>query len=101
MDTPILIDLSGYRVTELLYESSKTLIYRGVRTSDLEPVVIKLLRIEHPSFNELLQFRNQYAIAKNSKLLQQLCPGYGRYGWYFPPKVDEAMGKRGSGEYRR
>jgi predicted ATPase/signal transduction histidine kinase len=65
MDTPILIDLSGYRVTELLYESSKTLIYRGVRTSDLEPVVIKLLRIEHPSFNELLQFRNQYAIAKN------------------------------------
>ncbi|MEG4306683.1 protein kinase domain-containing protein, partial [Microcoleus sp. D3_18a_C4] len=61
-------DLPGYRITEQLYAGSRTLVYRGVRESDRTPVVIKLLRNEYPSFSELLQFRNQYTIAKNLRL---------------------------------
>ncbi|MEG4105668.1 AAA family ATPase [Microcoleus sp. S13_C5] len=61
-------DLPGYRITEQLYAGSRTLVYRGVRESDRTPVVIKLLRNEYPSFSELLQFRNQYTIAKNLNL---------------------------------
>ncbi|MEG5176073.1 AAA family ATPase [Microcoleus sp. B3-D7] len=57
--------LSGYEVTEQLYSGTRTLVYRGIRTRDQYPVVIKLLRNEYPSFNELVQFRNQYTIAKN------------------------------------
>ncbi len=59
------IDLLGYQITEELYAGNRTLVYRGIRVSDQKPVVIKLLRNEHPSFNELVQFRNQYTIAKN------------------------------------
>ncbi|MEG4942340.1 AAA family ATPase [Microcoleus sp. F4-D5] len=57
--------LSGYQVTEQLYAGRRTLVYRGIRTRDQYPVVVKLLRNEYPTFNELVQFRNQYTIAKN------------------------------------
>ncbi|AFZ06423.1 multi-sensor signal transduction multi-kinase [Oscillatoria nigro-viridis PCC 7112] len=58
-------NLSGYQITEQLYVGTRTLVYRGIRTRDEYPVVIKLLRNEYPSFNELVQFRNQYTMAKN------------------------------------
>ncbi|MEZ2250901.1 AAA family ATPase [Microcoleus sp.] len=58
-------ELLGYIITEQLYVGSRTLVYRGLRENDLTPVVIKLLRNPFPNFSELVQFRNQYAIAKN------------------------------------
>ncbi len=46
----------------------ETLVYRAIREIDRLPVVIKLLNRDYPSFSELLQFRNQYTIAKNLRL---------------------------------
>ncbi|NJN88110.1 MAG: serine/threonine-protein kinase PknK [Leptolyngbyaceae cyanobacterium SL_7_1] len=60
--------ISGYRFIEKIYESSRTLVIRAKRESDAVPVVLKLMRNEYPSLNELVQFRNQYAIAKNINL---------------------------------
>lgn len=57
--------LPGYQIIEQLYTGSRTLVYRAVHEANQQPVVIKLLKNEHPSFNELVQFRNQYTIAKN------------------------------------
>jgi predicted ATPase/tRNA A-37 threonylcarbamoyl transferase component Bud32 len=59
------INILGYQITEQLYAGTRTLVYRGIRTSDKYPVVIKILRNEYPNFNELIGFRNQYIIAKN------------------------------------
>ena len=58
-------NLSGYLITEKLYVGTRTLVYRGIRTRDQYPVVVKMLRNKYPTFNELVQFRNQYTIAKN------------------------------------
>jgi predicted ATPase/signal transduction histidine kinase len=58
-------NLSGYHITEKLYVGTRTLVYRGIRTRDQYPVVVKLLRNKYPTFNEIVQFRNQYTIAKN------------------------------------
>ncbi|MEG4027903.1 MULTISPECIES: AAA family ATPase [unclassified Microcoleus] len=58
-------NLPDYQITEQLYTGTRTLVYRGIRTSDQQPVAIKLLRNEYPNFNEIVQFRNQYTIAKN------------------------------------
>ncbi|MEC4807436.1 MAG: AAA family ATPase [Jaaginema sp. PMC 1079.18] len=55
--------LAGYTIVEQIYEGSRTLVYRAVQPATQRPVVIKVLRNEHPSFSELVQFRNQYAIA--------------------------------------
>ncbi|MEM1170308.1 MAG: AAA family ATPase [Cyanobacteria bacterium P01_H01_bin.35] len=60
--------LSNYKIGELIHESSRTLVYRGVTKVDSEPVIIKLLRSEFPSFSELVQFRNQYTIARNLQI---------------------------------
>ncbi|MBO3459601.1 ATP-binding protein [Aetokthonos hydrillicola] len=59
------VSIAGYQLSEELYSGSRTLVYRGVRQTGLLPVVIKLLKNPYPSFSELVQFRNQYAIAKN------------------------------------
>ncbi|HEY9600818.1 MAG TPA: serine/threonine-protein kinase PknK, partial [Allocoleopsis sp.] len=60
--------LNGYRVIEKIYEGSRTQVYKGIRLLDQKPVVLKLLKSEYPTFNEIVQFRNQYAIAKNLDL---------------------------------
>ncbi|MEA5599953.1 AAA family ATPase [Nostoc sp. UHCC 0252] len=60
-----LVNIPGYRISEELYNGSRTLVYRGYRETDSLPVVIKLLKNPYPSFSELLSFRNQYTIAKN------------------------------------
>ena len=60
-----LVSIPGYRISEELYNSSRTLVYRGYRETDSLRVVIKLLKNPYPSFSELLSFRNQYTIAKN------------------------------------
>ncbi|MEH2324695.1 MAG: AAA family ATPase [Nostoc sp.] len=64
--------IAGYQIIEQLYSGSRTQVYRAVREYDTFgglrqrlPVVIKLLKREYPTFSELVQFRNQYAIAKN------------------------------------
>ncbi|MEG5037317.1 hypothetical protein QUB44_30850 [Microcoleus sp. AT3-D2] len=55
----------GYHINEQIYAGNRTLVYRGIRSCDQQPVAIKLLRNDFPSFNELVHFRNQYIIAKN------------------------------------
>ncbi|MEG4810421.1 AAA family ATPase [Microcoleus sp. F8-D3] len=59
------VQIPNYQIIETVYSGSRTLVYRAIRTSDRLPVVIKLLKNEYPTFSELVQFRNQYTIAKN------------------------------------
>ncbi|MBT9316342.1 trifunctional serine/threonine-protein kinase/ATP-binding protein/sensor histidine kinase [Leptothoe spongobia] len=60
-----LTKLSGYTLIEKVYEGIKTVVYRAIQDEQQCPVVIKALRQDYPSFSELVQFRNQYTIAKN------------------------------------
>ncbi|MDZ7995880.1 MAG: AAA family ATPase [Nostoc sp. EfeVER01] len=64
--------IAGYQIIEQLYSGSRTQVYRAIRECvgaarrrHRLPVVIKLLKREYPTFTELVQFCNQYAIAKN------------------------------------
>ncbi|GBE93200.1 trifunctional serine/threonine-protein kinase/ATP-binding protein/sensor histidine kinase [Nostoc cycadae] len=59
------VNIPGYIVNEQIYDGLRTVVYRAVRKIDNLPVVIKLLKNFYPSFSELVQFRNQYTIAKN------------------------------------
>ncbi|HEY9848963.1 MAG TPA: AAA family ATPase [Leptolyngbyaceae cyanobacterium] len=58
----------GYQIDEIIYSSLKIAVYRGQRESDGQSVAVKVMQTEYPSFSELAQFRNQYAIAKNLDL---------------------------------
>ncbi|MBD2163143.1 AAA family ATPase [Calothrix membranacea FACHB-236] len=58
----------GYRITEQLYSSKKTLVYRGIREKDQQAVILKLMRNEYPTFAEISKFRNQYDITQNLEI---------------------------------
>ncbi|MGD1805024.1 trifunctional serine/threonine-protein kinase/ATP-binding protein/sensor histidine kinase [Dapis sp. BLCC M126] len=57
--------IPGYKISSQLYVGSRTTVYRAIREPESLAVVMKMLTSEYPSFNELLQFRNQYNISKN------------------------------------
>ena len=59
-----LITIIGYEIREQIYNGSRTLVYRGQRLSDNQPVAIKILK-NYPTAVEVAQFQNQYVIAKN------------------------------------
>ncbi|MEG4571427.1 AAA family ATPase [Microcoleus sp. N3A4] len=65
INTPTTIQILDYQILETVYSGSRTLVYRAIRNKDLLPVIIKLLKNDYPTFSELVQFRNQYTIAKN------------------------------------
>jgi len=76
MNTPVdaTATIPGYHLTEQLYAGSKTVVYRGIREANQQPVVIKLLNRENPHFSELLQFHNQYTITKDLDFPGIVCP---------------------------
>jgi predicted ATPase/signal transduction histidine kinase len=85
--------IAGYRLVQELYRGSRTLVYRGIREKDQQPVVIKLLRKDYPSFHELLQFRNQYTIAKNLHLPGIVVPyGLESYGHSYALVMEDCGG---------
>ena len=67
--------ISGYILTEQLYDGEHTAVYRATRCADTQenalspiacqPVIIKVLQQEYPSFSDLVQLRNQYSITHN------------------------------------
>ncbi len=63
-----LAQLQGYSLSEKLYDGSRTIVYRGFQNHDQRPVIVKFLKDEFPSFKELVQFSNQFMIAKDLNL---------------------------------
>ena len=59
------LQIPNYQTTEQIYNGNRTIVYRGICSDTGKPVVIKLLKKDYPTFNEIVQFRNQYAITKN------------------------------------
>jgi hypothetical protein len=54
-----MVTLAGYDIFGQIYAGSRILVYRGERQCDRQPVILKFLNQEYPSFSELLQFCNQ------------------------------------------
>lgn len=54
--------LSGYHITEQLYQSSRSFVYRGQRQLDNQPVILKFLADTHPTPEKIARFRREYEI---------------------------------------
>jgi len=59
-----MLTISGYQIQEQLYESAHSIIYRGRRKADDQPVVLKLLKNEYPTPEELARFRREYEMTR-------------------------------------
>lgn len=59
------LTLSGYRLSEQIYESSRTRAFRGHRTSDEAPIIAKVLRSPKPSRQDLQRLRYEFEIIRS------------------------------------
>jgi serine/threonine protein kinase len=59
-----MIVLSGITIQSKIYESSASLVYRGLREEDSQAIVIKLLKQDYPSPQKLTRYRQEYAITR-------------------------------------
>ncbi|HVO65037.1 MAG TPA: AAA family ATPase [Syntrophales bacterium] len=55
-----MINILGYQISEQLFKSSSSIIYRGLRIKDGLPVILKCLNKEHPDPTVLANFRREY-----------------------------------------
>ena len=56
--------ISGYRTTTLIYESANSIIYQGCREEDDLPVILKMLKEDYPSPEELARYEQEYEITR-------------------------------------
>lgn len=63
-----MLSLPGYFITSKIYESANSLVYRGGRESDLQPLVFKTLKPDYPTPDELTRYRQEYEITRSLDL---------------------------------
>lgn len=63
-----MISLLDYTISEEIYSSINTIVYRGYRNQDRHPLIFKYLRVEYPNPSQLTKFKHQYEITKNINL---------------------------------
>ena len=57
--------LADYRITEKLYESGNSLVYRARREVDDQPVVLKMLKEAYPSPRRIAGFKREYEVTRS------------------------------------
>jgi serine/threonine protein kinase len=55
-----MIVLNGYQILSQVYESVNSEVYRGIRTTDNQPVILKVLKQEYPTAQELTHYKQEY-----------------------------------------
>ena len=63
-----MIFLPQVAVTAKIYESANSLVYRGIRTSDNTPVILKVLKQDYPTPAELTRYKQEYEITRSLNL---------------------------------
>ncbi len=63
----------GYKINDkALYVGEYTVVYTGLRNADNSPIVVKMLKEEHPSLDLIAHFKHEYEIAKLFNAVQDI-----------------------------
>jgi len=71
-----MILLTGYQITEKIYSGINTVIYRGIWQKHNLPVIVKTLKSEYPTLEEITRLRHEYKIRKNLRNLEDIVNCY-------------------------
>jgi predicted ATPase/GAF domain-containing protein/tRNA A-37 threonylcarbamoyl transferase component Bud32 len=55
-----MITLRGYQVLTKIYESFNSEVYQGIHCADNQPVILKVLKQDYPTSQELARYRQEY-----------------------------------------
>jgi predicted ATPase/signal transduction histidine kinase/DNA-binding NarL/FixJ family response regulator/tRNA A-37 threonylcarbamoyl transferase component Bud32 len=64
----MIIAIAGYTPLEIICESTNTIVYRVYKEIDQTLVIIKTLKVEHPSIEELTYLKHEYRILQSLKI---------------------------------
>ncbi|MGL5196069.1 MAG: ATP-binding protein, partial [Chroococcales cyanobacterium] len=60
-----MLTISGVTVQTQIYESANSIVYRGIRESDSQPIILKVLQENYPTPQELARYRTEYQITQS------------------------------------
>ncbi len=60
-----MINLPGYQIKAHIYASQRTLIYQGKADIDDKPVIIKVLKNDFPTIEEIIRLKQEYIISRH------------------------------------
>src|SRR5579883_3398682 len=60
-----MIALTGVAIESKIYESPASLVYRGIRVRDNLPIIVKMLKQDYPSSQELTRYKQEYEITRS------------------------------------
>lgn len=63
-----MINIDGYQIQTLIYESVNSIVYRGIRQQDNQPIILKMLQQDDPSPQERTRYRQEYEIISTLNL---------------------------------
>ena len=58
----------NYQITEKIFESANSLVYRGQSNEDNQSVILKVLKEDYPSPEKLTHYRQEYEITRDLKI---------------------------------
>ncbi|MEY3870021.1 MAG: hypothetical protein RLZZ338_3912, partial [Cyanobacteriota bacterium] len=59
-----MIIISGYRIVSRIYESANSEVYRAIRESDGQRVILKILKQDYPTPAELTRYKQEYELTR-------------------------------------
>ncbi|AFZ55979.1 AAA family ATPase [Anabaena cylindrica FACHB-243] len=58
-------DIINYQITEKIYESTNSFVYRGVLKPDNQAIILKILKENYPTPSELTRYKQEYTITRS------------------------------------
>ena len=55
-----MLTLPNYQIGTQIYESANSLVYRGIRKKDNQPIILKVPKEDYPTPEELTRYRQEY-----------------------------------------
>ncbi|MDM8557979.1 AAA family ATPase [Candidatus Parabeggiatoa sp. HSG14] len=59
-----MINFPNYQIIKQIYESANSLVYQGIRNEDNQSVILKVLREDYPTPEQLTRYRQEYDITR-------------------------------------
>ncbi|MEG4801576.1 hypothetical protein QUB63_16950 [Microcoleus sp. ARI1-B5] len=63
-----MLHFPGYKIFRKIYESDRSLVYRGVRSADGQPAIFKILKQDYPTPAALAPHKLEYDIIRSLNL---------------------------------
>ncbi|QSJ17385.1 AAA family ATPase [Nostoc sp. UHCC 0702] len=62
------LKIPGYNISEVIHEGVNTIVYRGESQAEQEKVILKVLKAEYPTLEQITRLKHEYSITENLHL---------------------------------